>query len=68
MVNLSKNGLIGEVDLRDSESGESIGTGFIERTKGGHVIVLVDLGKIPEFAEKGFSIGPISVAEDSKAE
>jgi hypothetical protein len=63
MVNLDKSGLVAEVELRDNEGGAKIGTGFVERTKSGYVIVHVDLSKIPEFATKGFSIGPISVRE-----
>lgn len=68
MVILSKNGLVAEVDLRDNENGSKIGTGFVERTKSGYVIVHVDLGTIPEFAERGFSIGPISISEDADHE
>lgn len=63
MVRLQKVGLISDVELRDKDSGEQIGSGFVERTKSGYVIVHVDLSKIPEFAEKGFTIGPISVRE-----
>jgi hypothetical protein len=66
MVNLDKTGLVADVELRDNESGEQIGTGFVERTKSGYVIVHVDLAKIPEFAMKGFSIGPISVSEEKE--
>lgn len=64
MVNLDKTGLVAEVELRDSETGKQISTGFIERTRSGYVIVHVDLATIPEFAERGFSIGPITVTED----
>lgn len=63
MVNLNKAGLIADVELRDKESGAKIGTGHIERTRSGYVIVHVDLSKIPDFVESGFSIGPISVTE-----
>lgn len=63
MVNLSKHGVISDVALHDRETGDRIGSGFVERTKSGYVIVHVDLSKIPDFAEKGFTIGPISVKE-----
>lgn len=63
MVNLDKTGLVAEVELRDKDSGAHIGDGHVERTKSGYVIVHVDLSKIPEFAAKGFTIGPISVRE-----
>lgn len=65
MVNLDKTGLIAEVELRDKDNGEQIGTGFVERTKSGYVIVHVDLQKIPEVAKEGFSIGPITVMEET---
>ena len=64
MVSLAKTGLVTEVELRDKDSGSMIGTGFVERTKAGYVIVHIDLGTIPEYAHRGFSIGPISIAED----
>jgi hypothetical protein len=63
MVVLNKSGLVAEVDLNDKDTGARIGTGFVERTKSGYVIVHVDLSKIPEYAFRGFSIGPIAVAE-----
>lgn len=63
MVNLDKTGLVAEVELRDKSDGSQIGTGFIERTRSGYVIVHVDLSTIPDFAKSGFSIGPISVQE-----
>lgn len=63
MVNLDKVGLVAEVPLTDNDNGLQIGIGFVERTKSGYVIVHVDLSKIPEAAEKGFSIGPITVQE-----
>lgn len=66
MVELSKTGLVAEVELRNQEDGTKIGTGFVERTKSGYVIVHVDLSKIPEFAVKGFSIGPITVSESTE--
>lgn len=66
MVNLGKVGLVAEVDLTDRESGLKIGTGFVERTKSGYVIVHVDLSTIPGFVESGFSIGPISIIEDKE--
>ena len=64
MVTLDKSGLVAEVELRDKDNGEHIGTGFVERTKTGYVIVHVDLSKIPEHAYSGFSIGPILVREE----
>lgn len=67
MVNLAKTGLVAEVELRDRLNGSQIGTGFVERTRSGYVIVNIDLSKIPEFAKKGFTIGPISVTEDREA-
>lgn len=63
MVSLIKTGLVAEVDLTDREDGSKIGTGFVERTKSGYVIVHVDLSKLPEQALRGFAIGPISVHE-----
>jgi hypothetical protein len=63
MVNLSKTGVISDVALHDKETGNQIGSGFVERTKSGYVIVHVDLSKIPDYADKGFTIGPISVQE-----
>lgn len=67
MVNLDKSGLVAEVELRDKDNGNPIGIGFVERTKSGYVIVHVDLDKIPEFAREGFTIGPISIAEDKES-
>lgn len=64
MVKLNKVGLVAEVDLHDTDDGSKIGTGFIERTRSGYVIVHVDLSKIPEYANKGFSIDAIRVTED----
>lgn len=63
MVNLGKIGLISEVDLTDRATGSKIGSGVIERTRSGYVIVHVDLSKIPDFVESGFAIGPIAVRE-----
>lgn len=68
MVNLDKTGLVAEVELRSNEDGSKIGTGFVERTRSGYVIVHVDLSKIPGFVESGFSIGPISVTEPTVTE
>lgn len=67
MVKLGKTGLVAEVEVRDKDTGLQIGTGFVERTRSGYVIVHVDLRKIPEFAEKGFSIGPISVSAEKES-
>jgi hypothetical protein len=63
MVNLGKVGLVAEVPLMDKDNANTIGTGFVERTRSGYVIVHVDLGTIPEYAELGFTIGPITVQE-----
>lgn len=66
MVVLDKTGIVAEVDLSDSETGAKIGTGILERTKYGHVIVCVCLDKIPEYATRGFTIGPIFVREEKE--
>ena len=63
MVNLGKVGLVAEVPLMDRDNTDTIGTGFVERTRSGYVIVHVDLATIPEYAERGFTIGPITVQE-----
>lgn len=66
MVNLGKVGLVAEIPLRDKGSGDAIGTGFVERTKSGYVIVHIDLSQLPERSVyDGFAIDPIEVKESS---
>lgn len=67
MVVLDKTGLIAEVQLTGRDTDEQIGTGFVERTRSGYVIVHVDLSTIPEAAYTGFHIGPIAVTEDKES-
>jgi hypothetical protein len=63
MVNLGKTGLVSQVELTDREDNSTIGTGGVERTGSGHIIVHVDGSKVPSCIEKGFKIGTISVHE-----
>lgn len=63
-VQLSKTGLVAEVDLTDRDSGAKIGVGHIERTKSGYVIIHVNGEDIPGCVEKGFGIGAVWIAED----
>jgi hypothetical protein len=66
MVNLDKTGFVAEIPLRDKGNGKQIGTGFVERTKSGYVIVHIDLRQIPDHAYSGFSIDPITIVEDKE--
>jgi len=63
MVELSKTGLVAEVDLTDRESGRKIGVGQIERSSTGHITIHVDGFKVPGCVEDGFKIGEIKVVE-----
>lgn len=63
MVELSKTGLVAEVELMKRGTDVQIGTGLVERTKAGYVIVHVDLRGIEEYAHYGFSIGPITITD-----
>jgi len=64
MVELSKTGLVTQVDLTDRESGDKIGTGSVERTKTGHIMIHINGSDVPSCIEDGFKIGPIRIAED----
>lgn len=63
VVELSKTGLVSEVDLNDRGSGTKIGVGHVERTSGGHVIIHIDGSKVPSCIEGSFTIGEIKVQE-----
>ena len=68
MVELSKTGLVAQVDLNDRDSGSKIGVGHIERTSGGHVIVHINGEDVPSCIEGSFTIGEIKVAEDPQVQ
>ncbi|QJD49794.1 hypothetical protein SEA_CLUBPENGUIN_70 [Streptomyces phage ClubPenguin] len=63
MVELSKTGLVAQVDLTDRNSGSKIGVGHVERTSGGHVIIHINGEDVPSCIEGSFSIGEIKVQE-----
>lgn len=64
MVELSKTGLVSKVDLNDRVTGDKIGSGSVERTGSGHIIIHVNGSEVPGCIEDGFAIGDIKIAED----
>lgn len=63
MVILHKNlkdGIIGQVPLKDKPGGKVIGTAHLEKV-GSNIMVKIDAADIPEAIIKGFGLGDFSI-------